>query len=103
RRILIIGTGRLAIDAVRAVSARGAIGLEIIGVVGPRRAFRPTPDMPSHWQEALYRRWVSWRLGDLSDAPRVIREKQVDLVLIALSPRERHESTWLISSLANLP
>ncbi|HEY1387007.1 MAG TPA: sugar transferase, partial [Ktedonobacterales bacterium] len=103
RRILIIGTGRLAIDAARAVSARGAIGLEIIGVVGPRRAFRPEPDMPSHWQEALYRRWVSWRLGDLRDAPRVIREKQVDLVLIALSPRERHEASWLISGLANLP
>jgi len=103
RRILIIGTGRLAIDAARAVSARSAIGLEIVGVVGPRREFRPEPDMPSHWQEALYHRWVSWRQGDLRDAPRVIREKQVDLVLIALSPRERHEASWLISSLANLP
>jgi exopolysaccharide biosynthesis polyprenyl glycosylphosphotransferase len=103
RRILIIGTGRLAIDGARAVSARSAIGLEIIGVVGPRREFHPEPDMPSHWQEALYHRWVSWRLGDLRDAPRVIREKQVDLVLIALSPRERHEASWLISSLANLP
>jgi len=103
RRILIIGTGRLAIDAARAVSSRSAIGLEIIGVVGPRREFHPEPDMPSHWQEALYHRWVSWRLGDLRDAPRVIREKQVDLVLIALSPRERHEASWLISGLANLP
>ncbi len=103
RRILIIGTGRLAIDAARAVSARSAIGLEIIGVVGPRREFHPEPDMPSHWQEALYHRWISWRLGDLRDAPRVIREKQVDLVLIALSPRERYEASWLISSLANLP
>jgi exopolysaccharide biosynthesis polyprenyl glycosylphosphotransferase len=103
RRILIIGTGRLAIDAARAVSARSAIGLEIIGVVGPRREFHPEPDMSSHWQEALYHRWVSWRLGELRDAPRVIREKQVDLVLIALSPRERYEASWLISSLANLP
>ncbi len=103
RRILIIGTGRLAIDAARAVSARSAIGLEIIGVVGPRREFHPEPDMPSHWQEALYHRWVSWRLGDMRDAPRVIREKQVDLVLIALSPRERYDASWLISSLANLP
>lgn len=103
RRILIIGTGRLAIDAARAVSARSAIGLEIVGVIGPQREFHPEPDMPGHWQEALYRRWVSWRLGDLRDAPRVIREKRVDLVLIALSPRERYEASWLISSLANLP
>lgn len=103
RRILIIGTGRLAIDAARAVSARSNIGLEIIGVVGPQREFHPESDMPSHWQESLYRRWVSWRLGDLRDAPRVIREKRVDLVLIALSPRERYEASWLISSLANLP
>ncbi|HEX6543539.1 MAG TPA: exopolysaccharide biosynthesis polyprenyl glycosylphosphotransferase [Ktedonobacterales bacterium] len=103
RRILIIGTGRLAIDAARAVATRSALGLEIIGVVGPEREFHPEPDMPSHWQEALYRRWVSWRLGDLRDAPRVIREKQVDLVLIALSPRERSEASWLVSSLANLP
>lgn len=103
RRILIVGTGRLAIDAARAISSRSAIGLEMIGVVGPQRQFHPEPDMPGAWQEALYHRWVSWRLGNLRDAPRVVREKQVDLVLIALSPRERYEASWLISSLANLP
>ncbi len=103
RRILIIGTGRLAIDAARAISARGAIGLEMVGVVGPQRQFHPEPDMPGAWQEALYRSWVTWRLGDLRDAPRVVREKKVDLALIALSPRERYEASWLISSMANLP
>lgn len=103
RRILIVGTGRLAIDAARAVSSRAAIGLEIIGVVGPQRQYHPEPDVPGAWQEALYHRWVSWRLGDLSDAPRVVREKEVDLVLVALAPRERYEASWLISSLANLP
>ncbi|MGE5333457.1 MAG: sugar transferase [Nitrososphaerota archaeon] len=103
RRILIVGTGRLAIDAARAISARSAIGLEIVGVVGPQREFRPEPDAPPDWQEALYRSWVTWRLGDLRDAPHVVREQQVDLVLIALSPRERYEASWLISSLANLP
>ncbi|HEU5348868.1 MAG TPA: sugar transferase, partial [Ktedonobacterales bacterium] len=103
RRILIVGTGRLAIDAARAISARGAIGLEIVGVVGPQREFRPEPDAPPDWQETLYRSWVTWRLGDLRDAPHVVREQKVDLVLIALSPRERYEASWLISSLANLP
>jgi len=103
RRILIVGTGRLAIDAARAISSRHAIGLEIVGVVGPQREFRPEPDAPPDWQEALYRSWVAWRLGDLRDAPHVVREQKVDLVLIALSPRERYEASWLISSLANLP
>lgn len=103
RRILIIGTGRLAIDAARAISARSAIGLEMVGVVGPQRQFHPEPDMPGAWQEALYRSWVTWRLGDLRDAPRIVREKKVDLALIALSPRERYEASWLISSMANLP
>ena len=103
RRILIVGTGRLAIDVARAVSSRSAIGLEIVGVVGPQREFRPEPDAPPDWQEALYRSWVTWRLGDLRDAPHVVREQKVDLVLIALSPRERYEASWLISSLANLP
>jgi exopolysaccharide biosynthesis polyprenyl glycosylphosphotransferase len=32
-----------------------------------------------------------------------VREKKVDLALIALSPRERYEASWLISSMANLP
>ena len=103
RRILIVGTGRLAIDVARAVSSRRAIGLEIVGVVGPQREFHPEPDAPPDWQEALYRSWVAWRLGDLRDGPRVVREQKVDLVLIALSPRERYEASWLISSLANLP
>lgn len=103
RRILIVGTGRLAIDAARAVSSRSNIGLEMVGVVGPQREFHPEPDAPGDWQEKLYRSWVTWRLGDLRDAPLVVREKKVDLVLIALSPRERYEASWLISSLANLP
>jgi exopolysaccharide biosynthesis polyprenyl glycosylphosphotransferase len=103
RRILIIGTGRLAIDAARAISARGAIGLEIVGVVGPQREYHAEMGAPGDWQEALYRRWISWRLGSLRDAPHVVREKQVDLVLVALSPRERYEASWLISSIANLP
>lgn len=103
RRILIIGTGRLAIDAARTVSARSNIGLEIVGVVGPQREFHHEVDAPADWQEELYRRWISWRLGNLRDAPHVVREKQVDLVLVALSPRERYEASWLISSLANLP
>jgi exopolysaccharide biosynthesis polyprenyl glycosylphosphotransferase len=103
RRILIVGTGRLAIDAARAVSARSSIGLQIVGVVGPQREYHHEPDAPGDWQEALFRRWASWRLGSLRDAPHVVREKQVDLVLVALSPRERYEASWLISSLANLP
>ncbi len=103
RRILIVGTGRLAIDAARAVAARSSIGLQIVGVVGPQREYHHEPDAPGDWQEALYRRWASWRLGSLRDAPLVVREKQVDLVLVALSPRERYEASWVISSLANLP
>ncbi len=102
RRILVIGTGRLAIDAARTVVSRHHQGLELVGVAGPEREYEREPEAPDDWQQALYQSWVTWRLGGSRDVPELVRRHEVDLVLIALSPKERHIGSWVISSLAHL-
>ena len=102
RRILVIGTGRLAIDAARTVVSRHHQGLELVGVAGPEREYEREPEAPDDWQQALYQSWVTWRLGGIRDVPELVRRHEVDLVLIALSPKERHIGSWVISSLAHL-
>lgn len=103
RRILVIGTGRLAIDAARTVVSRHDQGLALVGVAGPEREYEREPEAQDDWQEALYQSWVTWRLGGIRDVPELVRRHEVDLVLIALSPKERHIGSWVISSLAHLP
>jgi exopolysaccharide biosynthesis polyprenyl glycosylphosphotransferase len=103
RRVLIVGTGRLAVDAARAITARHKQGLQLVGVAGPMREMAPEPDSPPHWQQALYASWVAWRLGELQDVPQIVHRREVDLVLIALSPRERHLTSWVVSGLAHMP
>ncbi len=103
RRVLIVGTARLAIDTARAVAARRGQGLELVGVAGPRRELDVEPDQPQTWQAALNESWVNWRLGDVGDVPEIVRKHEIDLVLIALAPRERYVGSWVISSLAHMP
>lgn len=103
RRVLIVGTGRLAVDAARSVTARHKQGLQLVGVAGPMREMAPEPDAPQHWQQAMYASWVAWRLGEVQDVPQIVQRREVDLVLIALSPRERYTTSWIVSSLAHMP
>ena len=103
RRILVIGTSRLAIDAARTVVSRHNQGLELVGVAGPEGEYEREPDAADDWQEALYQSWVTWRLGGIRDVPELVRRHEVDLVLIALAPNERQIGSWVISSLAHLP
>lgn len=103
RRVLIIGTGRLAVEAARMITARRSHGLELVGVTGTETQLEPEPDLSPEWITTLRRRWVAYRLGDLQDVPQIVRKQQVDLVLIALQPRERAGASRIISSLAHLP
>jgi exopolysaccharide biosynthesis polyprenyl glycosylphosphotransferase len=103
RRVLIVGTGRLAIDAARAVAARRRQGMELVGVVGPERQPLTEPVEDDEWSARVYRAWAPPRLGEVHDAPQLVRDRVVDVVLLALTPRERREASWVISSMAHLP
>ncbi len=83
RRVLIVGTGRLAVDAAQTIAGRRKFGLELVGIVGPERdlfqeldAVEPTPD---DRMRAMYQAWVNWRLGELRDVVRIVRDREVDL------------------------
>lgn len=106
RRVLIVGTGRLAVDTARAITGGGRHSVELVGVVGPEREIAPPPDADEGWQAAMYGTWVAWRLGDIDDIPsliQIIRQREIDLVLIALAPRDRQVCSWIVSGLASMP
>jgi exopolysaccharide biosynthesis polyprenyl glycosylphosphotransferase len=107
RRVLIVGTGRLAVDAAQTIAGRGRRGLELVGIVGPERDVLEELDAVDPEEDgrlyAMHQAWVNWRLGELRDVVRIVRDREVDLVLIALSPLERTETSWVVSSLAHLP
>ena len=103
RRVLVVGTGRLALDAARAVFARHAQGLEFIGVAGPEHDFKQQPDVQESWRSALFRSGAMWRLGGVQDVPDIVFRREVDVVIVALSPRERRSASRVISSLAHQP
>jgi exopolysaccharide biosynthesis polyprenyl glycosylphosphotransferase len=103
RRVLIVGTGRLAIDAARAVASRRKQGMELVGTVGPERPPLSEPVEFDEWAAKTYLAWTPPRLGDVHETPQVVRDREVDLILIALTPRERREASWVLSSMASLP
>ncbi len=103
RRVLIVGTGRLALEAARAVAARRRQGLELVGLVGPRRPPPREAREVDAWTARVLRAWSPPRLGALGALPQVVRAREVDVVLLALTPRERRAASWVISSLAHLP
>lgn len=107
RRVLIVGTGRLAVDAAHMVADRRRLGLDLVGVVGPDRDVLSETDpallAPEERESATYRSWMAWRLGDLHKVVEIVQDREVDLVLVALAPNERYETSWVISSLAHLP
>jgi exopolysaccharide biosynthesis polyprenyl glycosylphosphotransferase len=103
RRVLIVGTGRLAIDTARTVVDREGFGLQLVGVAGPER-----PPLVEHydedeWEPPARQRWTPPRLGDIRDAPQLVAEHEIDLILIALTASERREASWVVSSVAHLP
>jgi exopolysaccharide biosynthesis polyprenyl glycosylphosphotransferase len=105
RRVLVVGTGRLAFDAVRAVRSRRSAGLELVGIVSPARQALNGDDeevaerKQLHFDSLLADRQV----GEVLDVPQIVRDEQVDLVLIALSSKERYYTSWVMSSLAHSP
>ncbi|GEM_PF-326415 len=103
RRVLIIGTGRLALDTARSVIARRRNGLRLIGVAGPNRNIGPETENVSGQRKLLKTSWKNWYLGEIKDVPQLISQRSIDLVLIALPPRERYLGSWAISSVAHLP
>lgn len=103
RRVLIVGTGRLAIDAARAIASRRKQGMELVGMVGPERPTLSEPVEFDEWTAETYRAWTPPRLGEVQDTPQVVCDREVDLILIALAPRERREASWVLSAVASLP
>jgi exopolysaccharide biosynthesis polyprenyl glycosylphosphotransferase len=76
RNLLIIGTGKDALEFARTVSGHGYLGLRIIGFVGPR------PSSKARWPY----------LGDLSSFEEVLRSQVVDEVAICLPPARLEEA-----------
>jgi exopolysaccharide biosynthesis polyprenyl glycosylphosphotransferase len=107
RRVLIVGTARLAIDTARTVVDRERAGLQLVGVVGPERPplveqFEDD-EWAEEWAQPARQRWTPPRLGEIRDAPQLVAEHEIDLILIALTAAERREASWIISSTAHLP
>lgn len=103
RRVLVVGTGRVAVDAARSVLQRKRLGFEFLGTVGPE----PQPLVESleadEWTVKRTKGWVPPRLGEIRDAPHLVNELEVDDVVLALAPRERREASWILSAMAHLP
>jgi exopolysaccharide biosynthesis polyprenyl glycosylphosphotransferase len=103
RRVLIVGTGRLAIDTARTVVDREGVGLQLVGVVGPDRPPLVEQFEDDEWEQPARPTWTPPRLGDIRDSPQLVAEHEIDLILIALTASERREASWVISSTAHLP
>ncbi|HEX9412914.1 MAG TPA: sugar transferase [Ktedonobacterales bacterium] len=103
RRVLVVGTGRLAIDTARTVVHRERLGLRLVGVVGPERPPLTEPVAEDDWRSPAYQAWTPPRLGGIDDIPHLVAEHEIDLILLALTAAERRDASWIISSMAHLP
>jgi exopolysaccharide biosynthesis polyprenyl glycosylphosphotransferase len=103
RRVLIVGTGRLAIDTARTVVDREGVGLQLVGVAGPDRPPLVEQFEDDEWEQPARPAWTPPRLGEIRDTPQLVAENEIDLILIALTATERREASWVISSTAHLP
>ena len=102
-RVLLVGTGRVALEVAVATMNRRGESTDLIGVAGTIEAPEDTGLGSEDRQDIVYRSWITRRLGDIRDTPRIVQDKEIDLVLVALSAQERSETSWVVSSLAPLP
>ena len=89
RRVLIVGTGEIAIEIARAVQAHGWTGLVPVGYVTDHGGTDPNDGLPV--------------LGRLSDAPAVIQEHGISEVVIALARQDSQHVTGFVQQLQSLP
>lgn len=96
RRVLIIGGGQLALETTRMLTRHGGAGLRLVGCVSDTEkgelVSQQDPDMSPLPV-----------LGTLNAAPRLIREREVDDVIITLPWREREETERLVRNLDRYP
>ena len=72
RRVLVLGTGEMACNFVRAILRHSVYGYRVVGMVGPSRGVAPR-------EKALI-------LGSTRDFRRLAQQQHVDLVVYALPP-----------------
>ncbi len=96
RRVLMIGGGPVALEAARMVLRHSETGLHLIGYVSDTEANDladpEDPEMPP-----------LPHLGTLNAAPQLIREREVDDVIITLPWRERQQTERLVRNLDRYP
>ena len=96
RRVLMIGGGPVALEAARMVMRHGGAGLRLIGCVSDtetgalvNKEDMELPPLPV--------------LGKLNAAPQIIRQREVDDVIITLPWREREQTEQLVRNLDRYP
>lgn len=96
RRVLMIGGGPVTLEAARMVMRHRETGMHLIGYVSDTEtedlSDPADPEMP-----ALH------LLGKLNAAPQLIREREVDDVIITLSWRDRQQTESLVRNLDRYP
>ncbi len=96
RRVLIIGGGPVAVEAARMVLRHGQSGLRLIGCVSDTETGElvneDDPEMPPLPV-----------LGSLKAAPQIIRQREVDDVIVTLPWSEREQSERLVRNLDRYP
>ncbi|MGH2517900.1 MAG: sugar transferase [Ktedonobacterales bacterium] len=101
QRVLVVGGGASALAAARSVAAARRSGLELAGVFGPGE---DGPRLVRHPGVALAPRdGLPWSMDDADEVPRMVRELEADVVLLALGAREAAKAQWMMSGLASLP
>jgi exopolysaccharide biosynthesis polyprenyl glycosylphosphotransferase len=85
RSVLLVGTRRLAHAVSESLRAHPETGFRVIGFVGPR----PIPEGGEHAP------WLGW----LEDAARIVREQEVDHVIVALERSEPADVSKILREL----
>jgi exopolysaccharide biosynthesis polyprenyl glycosylphosphotransferase len=96
RRVLIVGGGAVTLEAARMVRRHGGAGLRLIGCVSDTEAGSlASEDDPEAPPLPI--------LGKLNAVPQLIREREVDDVIITLPWREREQTEQLVRNLDRYP
>lgn len=96
RRVLIIGGGTVALEAARMLRQHSESGLRLLGCVADTEASelenQEDPEMPSLPV-----------LGKLNAAPQIIRQLEVDDVIVTMAWQEREQTERLVRNLDRYP
>ncbi len=96
RRVLIIGGGPVALEAARMVARHGGAGLRLLGCVSDTE----TGELVNEDDPEIEPLPV---LGKLNAAPQIIRQREVDDVIITLPWQEREQTERLVRNLDRYP